>query len=573
MTLAQAAAVRRRQKVEELCAASIRALSGDLALHFRGGRLFRGRRGLPLSAPLLHASPEGDADFSAFRGAADGMALRLTLSDAGLHKNLCPADPLARMLFELLEQIRVEALAPASMPGIVHNLRHRHEQWSLACHLGGLTETARGLLLYTVAQVCRARVTARPVVEATDGLIEATRMALAPVLGHDLAGLRRRRADQLAYARHALAIANVVAQMIHDAGDADEERSEASDEEDVERNWFGPWMDFDGEGDMGFAGAGSGTSRVLEEADGGYRVFTTAYDQEVRAATLVRPALLREYRERLDRRVADQGLNIARLARELKAVLAVPARNEWEGSQEEGCIDGRRLSQLITSPAERRLFRIARQEPMADCVVGFLIDCSGSMKQHIEPVAVLVDVFSRALEQAGVASEVLGFSTSAWNGGRALSDWQRAGRPRHPGRLNEVCQMVFKDADTPWRRARADIAALLKADLFREGVDGEAVDWACARLESRSEGRRLLIVVSDGSPMDSATHLANDEHYLDHHLREVVARHEEKGAVEIYGVGVGLDLGACYRRSQVIDLSAAMRNEVFSEIVGMMARR
>ena len=167
MSGAQVAAVRRQQKVEELCAASIRALSGEAALHLRGGRLFRGRRGLSLPAPHLHPSPAGD-DFGSFRGAADGMALRLTLSNAGLHKSLGPVDPLARMLFELLEQIRVEALAPSSMPGLVRNLQHRHEQWSLACHHGGLTETARGILLYTVAQVCRARVTAQPVVEATE---------------------------------------------------------------------------------------------------------------------------------------------------------------------------------------------------------------------------------------------------------------------------------------------------------------------------------------------------------------------------------------------------------------------
>ena len=394
------------------------------------------------------------------------------------------------MLFELLEQIRVEALAPADMPGLVHNLRHRHEQWSLAFHHSGLTETAKGILLYTAAQVCRARVTAQPVVDATEGLIEATRMALAPVLGHELAGLRRRRADQAAYARHALAIAHAVARMIHDS-----RRRPATigatnpTARTMSRKLFSLWMDFEGEDDgEAIAAASSGHSRVLGEADDGYCVFTTAYDQEVRAATLVRAALLREYRERLDRRVAGQGLNIARLARELKALLAVPARNDWDGAQEEGCIDGRALARLIASPTERRLFRIERQEPMADCVVSFLIDCSGSMKQHIESVAMLVDVFARALEQAGVASEVLGFSTGAWNGGRALRDWQRAGRPRHPGRLNEVCQMVFKDADTPWRRARPDIAALLKSDLFREGIDGEAVDWACARLEARSEG-------------------------------------------------------------------------------------
>lgn len=570
MSVPLAAAVRHQQKVDELCAASIRALSGDPGLHFRGRRLFRDRRALALFAPHLHPSPESD-DFGSFRGAADGMALRLTLSDAGLHQRLCPADPIARMLFELLEQIRVEALAPAAMPGLVHNLQHRHEQWSLAFHRSGLTETAKGILLYTVAQICRARVMAQPVVEATEGVIEATRMALAPLLGHDLAGLRRGRTDQAAYALHALAIAHTVAGMIHGADEAAGDRRDESDEDD-DRKLFSLWLDFDGDDDDRVAAASAGHSRALEEADGGYCVFTTAYDVEVRAATLVRAALLRDYRERLDRRIAGQGLNIARLVRELQAALAVPTRDGWDGAQEEGCIDGRVLARLIASPTERRLFRIERQQPMADCVIGFLIDCSGSMKQHIESVAMLVDVFVRALEQAGVASEVLGFTTGAWNGGRALRDWQRAGRPRHPGRLNEACQMVFKDADTPWRRARPDIAALLKSDLFREGIDGEAVDWACARLEGRSEGRRLLIVVSDGSPMDSATHLANDVHYLDHHLREVVARREQEGAVQIYGVGVGLDLSPYYRRSQVVDLAGAVGNEVFREIVAMIAR-
>jgi cobaltochelatase CobT len=206
-------------------------------------------------------------------------------------------------------------------------------------------------------------------------------------------------------------------------------------------------------------------------------------------------------------------------------------------------------------------------------VVGFLIDCSGSMKQHIAAVTVLVDVFVRALEQAGVASELLGFTTGAWNGGQAARDWHRAGRPEHPGRLNEVCHLVFKDADTPWRRARRDIAALLKADLFREGIDGEAVEWACARLAARDEERRLLIVVSDGCPMDTATGLANDAHYLDQHLREVLRRHERPGGVEVFGVGVGLDLSAFYSRSRALDLSTPPGNEACFEIVEMLAGR
>jgi cobaltochelatase CobT len=312
---------------------------------------------------------------------------------------------------------------------------------------------------------------------------------------------------------------------------------------------------------------------VLEASVSGYRVFTTAYDRELRPATQIRETLLAEYRQRLDTRVAEQGLNIARLARQLKALLAVPARDDWASAQEEGLIDGRRLAQLVASPTERRLFRHELREPQADCVVAFLIDCSGSMRQHIESVALLVDVFARALDMAGVASEILGFTTGAWNGGRALRDWRRAGSPPHPGRLNEVAHLVFKDGDTPWRRARRSIAALLKAELFRESVDGEALAWAAARLAARGEARRLLIVVSDGCPMDGATQLANDEHYLDHHLQQVAAKIEPDGVVELAAIGVGLDLSPYYGRCQAIDLDAGLGNRVFQEVLALIGRR
>ncbi|WP_137891862.1 cobalt chelatase [Ramlibacter sp. 2FC] len=568
------AAARHQQRVEALCAGAIRALCGDPALHFRGRRLHRGQRALPLFAPHLAPSLEQD-DFASFRGAADGMALRLAHSDAALHAALSPAEPLPRLLFEMLEQLRCEALAAPQLPGLLSNLRHRHAQWSLAFHDSGLTETATGILLYTVAQVCRARVTAEPVHEATEDLIEATRMALVPRLGHALAGLRRSRFEQAAYARHALAIADAVSGMIREAG---QEAGAAPGEQAPEagrprrRQGFSLWPDLEGGDGGGIATVHSADSRVLAEAEDGYRVYTRAYDCELPAASLVRAALLREYRERLDRRIAGQGLNLARLARELKASLALPRREGWEGGQEAGHIDGRRLPQLIVSPSERRLFRIERQDPAAEGVVSFLIDCSGSMKQHVESVALLVDVFVRALEQAGLASEVLGFTTRAWNGGRAQRDWLRAGRPSHPGRLNEACHLVFKHADQPWRRARPGIAALLKADLFREGIDGEAVDWACARLAARGEPRKWLVVVSDGCPMDSATQLANDAHYLDQHLREVVARREAETGIAICGLGVGLDLSPYYRRNLAIDLQAPVDNVLLGRLAAILAR-
>ena len=562
--------VRHAQQVDELCAAFVRAYSGEGDLHFRGRRLHRGRQPLPWYAPHLHPSPESD-DFASFRGTADGLALRLSASDAALHERLRPEEPVERMLFEMLEQFRVESLAPEAMPGMQRNLRHRHEQWSLSFHHSGLTDTARGLLLYAVAQICRARVTGQQVVEETEDMLEATRFALSPLIGHALAGLRREREDQAAYAVHARAIARTVAAMLHAAGEGEEGEDDAGADPDDKRSVFSLVADMDREIVERFATADSGRSALLEGEGVAYRVFTTAYDREHEAASLVRRELLAELREKLDRRVAAQGINIARLARELRALLAEPQREGWDGAQEEGRIDGRRLAQLVASPTERRLFRTERLEPVADCVVSLLIDCSGSMKAHAESVAMLADVLARALEQAGVASEILGFTTGAWNGGRAQRDWLRAGRPAHPGRLNERCHLVFKSAETPWRRARPAIAALLKADLFREGIDGEAVDWACRRLEARAEERKQLLVLSDGSPMDSATHLANDAHYLDHHLQDVVAGHEQAGRIGIAGIGVGLDLSPYYSRSHVLDLAASSGPAMFREVIGLMA--
>jgi cobaltochelatase CobT len=564
---------RLQQEVEELCAAALRALSGEPDLHFRARRLHRGRQLLPRFAPHLHPTLERD-DYRSFRGAADGLALRLAHSDAALHARLAPIEPVQRLVFDMLEQLRVESLAPAAtLPGVVANLRHRFEAWSLGFHHAGHTEQARGLLLYTVFQVCRAQLTGAPVVEATEDLLEATRAGIVPLIGHDLAALKRSRTDQAGYAAHARSLAAKVAALLGsaDASDAATTAANAADADDSERQAYALVMEeVDPELGEQPPTAVSGHSRVLDADGGTYRVYTTAYDRESDARSLMRPELLPAYREQLDRRIAAQGVNLPRLARALRLLLAEPATDGWDGALEEGRLDGRRLASLIASPAERRLFRDERIEPRADAVLTFLIDCSGSMKQHIESVAMLVDVMVRALELAGVASEVLGYTTGAWSGGRCQRDWLRAGRPAAPGRLNERLHLVFKDAATPWRRARPDIAALLRAELFREGLDGEAVDWAAARLARRDERRKLLLAISDGSPMDTATNLANDLHYLDHHLRDVVERHERSGLVQVYGLGVGLDLSPYYARSHVLDFDAAPGNQVFGELLALL---
>lgn len=587
------AAMQRAARAEALRAATVRALTGDAALHYSGGRLCRNMTPLPFHAPHLRVtqneraamaasagqavaseveSPLASAISSAvasFRGSADGAALRALHSDTEWHRQHMPADPVERLLFESFEQLRCESLLPPGMPGLAHNLRARFDAWSRGVYLSGVIDGDAGLLLYTVAQMCWSRLSGWPVLEETEGLIEATRASIAPAIGVALAGMRRTRHNQRAFAVHALDLAQRVRSMIdaRRAAGLEDDDAQNKQNEEAARNAFSLFLEFEDGDDEGIALAHTGESRVLRASEHGYRVFTNRYDREAYAASFVRKALLAEYRERLDERIRAQPVNVARLARMLKAALAVPERDDWSFGEESGRIDGRRLAQLVSSPAERRLFRLERHTLISGAIVGFLIDCSGSMRAQIEPVAMLVDVLARALDCAGIASEILGFTTGAWNGGRARSDWLANGRPEHPGRLNEVLNLVFKDADTSWRRARADIAALLKGDLFREGVDGEAVEWACNRMRTHAANRRVLIVISDGSPMDAATHQANDAYYLDNHLKQVVAQQRAYGDVDVLGLGVGLDLSPYYRYSLAVDLSVAPDMALFSEVV------
>ena len=563
---------RRQQQFEELCATTIRALTGQTGLRYRGRRLHNGNQPVALHVPHLRTDSSRD-DFQAFRGAADGIALRLCNSDAALHQRLQPADPVPRLVFELLEQLRVESLVPEQLPGVSHNVRKRFTAWCKAYHAARMTETHRGILVYTLLQIVWARLNGVEVLEDSEGVIEATRFNLIPLLGNALAGLRRERHDQAAYATHALEIAGIIGQLLESDTDGDEQDA-GSEELDEAEQAFALLLDFDSDLELDvFSAALSGESKAFATADAGYKVFSNEYDREVAAASLVRADYLRGLRQTLDERIRRQKINITRLARGLSALLATPSRDGWNFGQDEGYIDARRLGQLVASPAERRVFYRQRLKPHADCLFTILIDCSGSMKQHIEQLAVLVDVLTRALELAEVKTEVLGFTTGAWNGGRCQRDWFKSGRPKNPGRLNELLHLVYKSADTPWRRARPDMAAILKADLFREGIDGEAVEWASRRLLARDEERRILLVISDGCPMDTATNLANDRFYLDNHLKQVIAGLESERVIDIYALGVGLDLSPFYSRSLALDLSHGVGQQIFDDILQLLKKR
>ncbi|MGX5220484.1 cobaltochelatase CobT-related protein [Pseudomonas segetis] len=562
-----------QQQLEELCAATLRALSGERRLRYRGARLEVNGQRIAVRAPHLHPNPEYD-DFSAYRGVADSLALRLKHSDRALLQMQLPDQPIARLVFELLEQLRVESLVSDSHPGVRRNLMQRFAQWSQQFLDSGQAEGHVGLMLYTLAQMSWFLLCGGRASEQTEMLIEAPRLSLLGHFGPHFGLLRRCRHQQSIYGLHARFIAGKIVELL-DQLDVQKDERKASQATEKVQLTFALLLDDaegDGEGQDSIHANTQGNSRNSQQAFS-YQVFSRDYDREVLAHNLVRADLLRQLRQRLDQRMAAQGLNLPRLAKRLSTLLARPQRDGWAFAQQDGQIDAGRLSRLIISPQQQEIFRQERLRPKCDCAVSLLIDNSGSMRNHIDAIALLVDSLARALELAGAQTEILGFTTGQWNGGRPLKHWRASGQPAEPGRLNELEHRIYKDASTSWRKARPSIAALLKSDLFRESIDGEALLWAQRRLLKLQATRRILIIISDGCPMDGATHQANTSDILDLHLKQVARQIEQQSAVQLYALGVGLDLSNYYRNSLELDLASSFDNRVFDEILQLLQRR
>ncbi|MGB5706741.1 MAG: hypothetical protein WBM41_07900 [Arenicellales bacterium] len=549
----------RKRQVERHCAASIRALSGHPRAEYRRELLFEDGHGIDLYSPHL-ATDVLNHSLQRCRGVADAMALRLTHTDFTLHRLLQPDDDIGRMVFDILEQLRAESLAPEAMKGLRLNLDRAFNEWCQESRNNGLTENELGLLIYSVSQIVRSRLNDPQQDKEVEGLIESTRFKLAPLIGDQLAKLRAARLDQKAYAELALNISRVVSEMATAAAGEtlDQELSKArhrllmprqheSDDRYVEEG-----------------ASGVGQTQAMEDEGDPYPVFCRDFDREVEARSLYRLAQRTQLRQQLDKLVAAQAISVPRLAQRLKELFAVVERSGWNFGEEEGYLDGRRLSQLVANSSYTRIFKQQRYSPWCDTVVTFLLDNSGSMKrQRFEAVAVMVDIYSRALELAGIRSEILGFTTGGWTGGESIKAWRAAGMPEQPGRLNDRLHIVYKDVDTSWRRARYSISSLLNTNHFREGLDGEALEWAAQRLKSVNESRKCLVAVSDGAPMDSATAHYNDEYFLERHLKHVINKFERDPSIELTSIGIALDMSEFFNRSVALDLTGTLGNRVF----------
>lgn len=556
--------LRQQRRLRELNASTARAVTADPKIHVRQQQFFRGNSALNYG-PHLRLQELEQAEH--LRGVADSLSLRLLHSDQKLHRLHRPELPIARMLFDWLETLRCESLVPDELPGVKHNLQQRFYHWSHGYYHSGHCESELGVLLYTIAQMCWSRLLALPVYPESEDFIEGTRASLTASVGHDLAGLRRFREHQAEYIPYALSLADFV-QATVEYSQKNQKNREDKEREDEAQDHFALLLDMDDGEDSEMGRSETDIHRQAVEGELGfeYQVFMRDFDTITRPADLVRPELLEEYRERITLRRQAQHLPFHLLVQRLRRVLLTPSATQWEWDREEGLIDGRRLSQLISSPMERRLFKEMQPLWVNECSVSFLIDCSGSMKHHAETLTLMIDLLTQALEKTGTQTEVLGFSTNAWNGGRPQRRWQATGRKPNPGRLNEMDLRIFKDADTTWKHANRSMMALLKQDLYREGIDGEAVLWAIQRLRQQNTKRKVLYVISDGEPMDSATALANNDKYLVHHLQQVLAQQQAQG-IEIWGLGIGLDLGHLYQNCLIADLEKGLDNHFIDDFV------
>ena len=568
-----------QQKLEHWCAASIRALADQPSVHYRGHQLVVKERPFIVSAPYLQLDL-ATHDNKNLRGVADAVALRLIHCDQALYEQLKPKPELQFLVFELLEQLRCESLAPERLPGMRTNLRARYLYWLTQAGASKLVENNVGLLIFTLSVVVWSRLQKQTIPELIEEVIEGTRWGFSARLREHLLALPKTTSDQREFATHALAVAVEVDLMIESSSsNVDGEVLEVDDSiksllKSLPLN--SQWLDNDSRFVQDGLLANQGVSLVStidsSSPDYEYQVYSREHDKVINADDGIRRAQLLQLRSQLDKRVREQSVNVHRVGRYLQQLISQPKLSGWSFGEEEGYLDAARLSRLLCSPDELRIFRKEQYKPASDCVVSILIDNSGSMTHHNEAIAALVDTLAKALELAQINSEVLGFTTNEWNGGRILKQWVSDGKPTKPGRLNSVCHTVYKSAETPWRRARASIAALLKSDRFREAIDGEALEWAAQRLENRSEAHKILLVISDGSPMDSATHAANDEQYLDQHLCRVTKQIEQRADIKLCAIGVGLDLSAYYQASMPISMNNVLDNPIMFSIADLISR-
>jgi cobaltochelatase CobT len=548
------------------------------------------------------------AEAAIVRGHADAIALRLACHDAAVHRRLQPGGQQARAVFEAVEQARVEAIGSRRMDGVAGNIAAMLDDRYHRGKFVDITERADAPIEEALALMVRERLTGMAPPPAAKRMVDLWRPLIESRAGRDLDRLddliedQRQFGDVVHDLLEALEMGEDRSSDSEDDDEGEEERrkqedGEARDADDMQRMSLEdsqvsaedmadstseavdlPSTDMADDSDMGDSEMAGEPKRPRhggqnEPRGPDYKAFITKFDEVVGAEDLCEPEELDRLRGYLDKQLSHLQGVVARLANRLQRRLMAQQNRSWEFDLEEGQLDPARLARVIIDPLHALSFKHEKDMQFRDTVVTLLLDNSGSMRgRPITVAATCADILARTLERCGVKVEILGFTTRAWKGGQSREHWLTAGKPANPGRLNDLRHIIYKSADAPWRRARKNLGLMMREGLLKENIDGEALDWAHKRLLGRTEQRRILMMISDGAPVDDSTLSVNPGNYLERHLRWVIEEIETRSPVELIAIGIGHDVTRYYRRAVTIvdaeELGGAMTEklaELFEE--------
>jgi cobaltochelatase CobT len=540
-----------------------------------------------LSMPTRALPP---AEMAKLRGQSDAIALRLRHHDDAVHAQRMPTRREAKDAYDALEQVRVEVVGARHMNGVNANLRAKLTEECEAEGYDRMTRKDQLPIGTALALLAREKMSGEISPVAVQRVLDQWRDVLGDDADKALVEMGAALDDQTAFARAArkllaamdLAEAEAEAEP-DDNTDDNEDGGEQSGQQDNSQEGEGQSQseaesmlgaqpeemegeaaEDDGtdqseedasaaEGEDRPGGPQPRRERVMPDSEHVYKAYTRGFDEEVLAEDLCDADELARLRQQLDQQLQHLQGVISKLANRLQRRLLAQQTRAWEFDLEEGILDAGRLSRVVVNPMQALSYKRELDTEFRDTVVTLLIDNSGSMRgRPITVAAMCGDILARTLERCAVKTEVLGFTTRAWKGGQSRERWVQDGKPRNPGRLNDLRHIVYKAADAPWRRARKNLGLMLREGLLKENIDGEALLWAYRRLLVRPEHRRILMVISDGAPVDDSTLSVNPGNYLEKHLREVIRDIEGREMVELIAIGIGHDVTRYYRRAVTI---------------------
>jgi cobaltochelatase CobT len=543
------------------------------------------------------------------RGTADAYALRRKYHDESVAARYAPQGQMARDLYDAMETARCEAVGARTMPGTAGNIDAKIGVEAERRGYSRIDNATEAPLAVAAGYLIRQLATGRPLPEGAQNVLDLWREHLEGSAATTLPGLEACLSDQAAFAKFARKVIDDLGygdqlgddpdQMDDEedpedaAGEEEDQPQEGSDEQDQQEDADAApdqeqetqedpaeaqvTMDDAAEAELGEEAELPDGEAPLEppppappsEADPHYTVYSGEYDEEIHATDLADPAELERLRAYLDQQLDPLKGAVSRLANKLQRRLQAQQNRSWEFDREEGILDAGRLARVVANPTTPLSFKVETDTEFRDTVVTLLLDNSGSMRgRPISIAAICADVLARTLERCAVKVEILGFTTRAWKGGQARERWLAEGRPAGPGRLNDLRHIVYKSADAPWRRSRDNLGLMMKEGLLKENIDGEALEWAHRRIAYRPEARKIMMVISDGAPVDDSTLSVNPSNYLEKHLRDVIAMIERKKLVELIAIGIGHDVTRYYDRAVTItdveQLAGAMTEQLAS---------